>query len=324
LSSKTTYAEISPSELAGLYQAGWSIDEIAGSIGRSYTFARNRLLESGTAIRTKAEGTHVYISRHPEWSDQFVKYRPLTSAPLTDEKVMLLALVLTEGYVDRTSFGFTNTQEVLQSQFSELVAATYGDIRLGRNRITSRGFSIVIAQDLASLLPQKTFSEEVMRYLLDSPSLTQKVMRIVADTEGAFLISVRRAKRNFTIESRIVLASSNEKFTAQISTLLSAIAIEHKISRIGVTINRKTQMERFIRLVGFSDGVKVVRKRAGLSVWYGREKAGLQRLFRRISSEQRKAKAMGLRGAFADCITREDSLRRLMNWYAEENGGDEN
>jgi hypothetical protein len=299
-----------------------SIDEIATLAGRSYTFVRFKLKESGVILRTKAEGTRFFIARHPEWSRQFVKYKVNIESPLTEEKAQLLAMVVTEGYTDSTSFGFTNKQIQLRDDFGTLVKDVYGEVNIGRNGITSRISNVDIARDLSLMLPKKTFRDDVLQFVLSSPRTLIKVMRIIADTEGAMIISIRRAKHNFTVESRIVLASSNLKFSRQIGILLASLGIGSHISKVGVTINKKSQIARFIELIGFSPGIRVVRKKAGQSTWYGFEKSGLQELFSRISEKQKHARSLGLRGSFADCSTREQTLRRLMSWYAEVNGGD--
>jgi hypothetical protein len=321
MSSKTTFAEISPSEFGSLYQKGMSIDEIASELGRSYGYTRNRLLNSGVKLRSKAEGTRMYISTHPEWSLQFTKYHIAEGIHLTEEKVLLLTMVQTEGYTDRTSFGFTNAQHLLHDEFNSAVRLTYGDVQIGRNKLTSRVSSVEMARDLAHLLPGKVFHEDLMRFILDSPSTIPKVLRIVANTEGAILISIKRAKRNYTVESRIVLASSNTGFAKQVGVLLDTIGIRNHLSKLGVIINRKDQIARFVQMVGFSPGVKVMRARAGMSVWLGYEKVGLENLFLRISDEQKRARASGLKGAFSDCVTRQQTLGRLRKWYAEVNGG---
>jgi len=297
------------------------MDEIASQVGRSYCYVRNRLLESGIALRTKADGTRLYISNHPEWSRQFVKYDVADNSSMSEEKAQLLAMVLTEGYMDATSFGFTNTQDLLHAEFCRLVVGVYGSVRIGRNKMTSRVSSTAIAHDLSRLLPEKTFSDDTLRFVLASSSTLLKVLRIIANTEGAMTISIKKAKHNFTVESRVVLASSNLKFTKQIGVLLTSLGIEYLISRSGITIDKKSQIARFVQLVGFSPGVMVVRKKAGQSLWYGVQKVGLQRLFFRIADEQAQARAAGLRGCFADCLTKEQTLTRLRNWYVEENGG---
>ncbi|MDA4120530.1 MAG: helix-turn-helix domain-containing protein [Thaumarchaeota archaeon] len=324
MSSKTTFAEISPSEYRTLYEGGMSIDEIATKAGRSYTFVRTRLIESGVVLRTKADGTRAYVAHHPEWSKQFVKYEVTDGGRLFEEKALLLAMVVTEGYTDATSFGFTNTQEMLHADFGKLVDEVYGHVRIGRNGITSRVSSIAIAQDLSRLLPAKAFSNDVLRFIIGSPTTLVKVLRIIANTEGAMIIAIKRAKHNFTVESRIVLASSNLGFTKQIGILLASLGVECRISKVGVVINKKSQIAHFIEMVGFSPGVRVVRKKAGESIWYGFEKRGLQKLFLRISEEQEHARASGLRGCFADCSTKELTKQRLQNWYAEVNGGGSN
>jgi uncharacterized membrane protein (Fun14 family) len=272
-------------------------------------------------LRTKAEGTKTFIALHPEWRKQFVKYDVGDTGPFSEEKAQLLAMVVTEGYADRTSFGFANTQELLHADFGRMGSRVYGDVTIGRNRLTSRVSSVMIAQELSRLMPAKAFRGDVLGFILGSPSAVKKVLRIIADTEGAMLISIRKASRNFTVEPRIVLASSNPAFTEQIQVLLDSLGIETHISKIGIIINKKSQIASFIEMVGFSLGVKVVRKRAGYSIWYGSEKAGLQKLFYRVMDEQKRARSSGLRGCFADCTFREQTLRRLGGWYAEENGG---
>lgn len=309
--------------MSQLYAEGLSIDEIASQTGRSYYYTREKLLESGMALRSKAEGTRLYVSRHPEWSRQFVKHRVVGGEPLTETKVLLLAMMATEGYTDETSFGFTNRQDLLHAEFIGRVRDVYGDVHVGRNGLTSRVSSIEIARDLAGFLPFKTFNAEALNYIMKSASATPKVLRVIADTEGAFIISIKKAKRNFTVESRVVLASSNPRFTAQIGTLLDAVGIEHRVSSLGAIIYKKSQIARFIEGVGFTPGVKVVRRKGVVSNWYGAEKAGLQNLFLKVSFEQKRARAMGIRGCFADCLTRDQTFRRLRSWYAEVNGGGE-
>lgn len=323
MSTKASFAEISPSELKQLYFDGMSIKEVAGIIGRSYTYTRNKLLSEGVTMRSKAFGTEVYLSHHPEWSRQFIKYEVANPTDVSDEKVLLLMLVATEGYNDSTSFGFTNTQEFLHDRFRELVYAVYGKVLIGRNRITSRISSIEIARNISSLIPSKTFHDSVLQIVLASPRLTAEVLRIVADTEGSMLISVRKAPRNYTVEYRIVLSSSNPDFTRQFVKLLSSLGIRSKPTSLGAVISRKAEIARFISVVGFSPQARVVRKRGKESIWYGFKKAGLAALFRRISEEQSSARSSSRRGCFADCFSRAQVVLRLKTWYAESNGGDE-
>lgn len=298
------------------------MDEIATELGRSYFYVRSRVLESGIPLRTKADGTRVYITRHLEWSRQFVKYKIPQENVLSQEKVELVTLIATEGYTDATSFGFTNTQELLHANFTGLVRDVYGNVLVGRNNLTSRVSSVEIALELSRMLPSKAFSGEVLDFILASPPLLVRVLRIIANTEGAMIISIKRAKRNFTTESRIVLASSNPIFRRQISKLLDKIGVNHRISEVGVTIGRKSQITRFATLVGFSPGVKVIRKKAGDSLWYRYEKIGLLRLFLKITEKQDGARSSGSRGCFENCKTRDQILRRLRKWYVEANGGD--
>jgi hypothetical protein len=306
-----------------MYDDGMSIKEVAVRLGRSYGYARSRLLTVGVSLRSKASGTRLYVSHHPEWSQQFVKYEVTSPAALPDDKILLLTMVATEGYADSTSFGFTNTQEFLHSRFRDLVLAVYGPVLIGRNKITSRVSSTEISRNLSLLIPDERFDQSVMHLILSSHDLTVKVLRIIADTEGSVLISIRKAPSNHTVEYRIVLSSTNPHFTRQFVSLLGSLRIKSKPTPLGAIIARKIDIARFIATVGFSPEAKVVRRRGNRSVWYGAKKAGLAILFQRVSYEQSKAITTGLRGCFADCKTRDMAIQRLKIWYAEANGGDD-
>lgn len=316
-----TFAEISPSRLRAQYEYGMSISEIARSIARSYSFTRNRLLERGTTLREKSVGTRLYIDRHPSWADKFVKYRVAKYGKITNQKILLLTMIVTEGYFDRRSFGFTNSQPELHAAFKRMVTDAYGDVRIGRNGLLSRVSSTEIARDIKQLLPNKTFGDPILDRLSLSDKLTARVLRIIADTEGSMIISPKRAPRNYTVESRVVLASTNRKFSKQIWSLLASLRINSNMSVVGVQIMRKDDIRRFIDLVGFTRGIRVVRKHGTQSSWYHFDKHGLSRLFLRICGEQRRARKSGSRGCFADCRTREQTMSKLTRWYREENGG---
>src|SRR5260370_29232503 len=119
------------------------------------------------------------------------------------------------------------------------------------------------------MMPEKFLPEPIIEYLLKSKPAASRMLRIIANTEGSMIASIRKTARNYTVESRIVLASTNNRFSDQISRLLTSLSIGSRSSADGVVVNRKEDIIRFIRAVGFSPGVRVVRKRAGMSSWYG-------------------------------------------------------
>ena len=322
MSARASFAAISPSESKEMYGEGMSIEEIADRTGRSYTYIRNRLLDADTLLRSKASGTTLYISRHPEWTRQFIKCEVANPLALTYDKLLLLTMVTTEGYTDSTSFGFTNTQEFLHRRYRELVRAVYGSVLIGRNRITSRTSSTEIAHDISSLIPGKAFGERALKAIQASPTLVADVLRIVADTEGSMLISIRKAPRNYKVECRVVLASSNALFTRQLVKLLTSLDITSKPTSLGASIGTKAGISRFMSIVGFSAQARVIRKKGNESVWFGYKKSGLAKLFKRINQEQSLARLSGMRGCFADCATRSQIILRLKKWYEESNGGD--
>lgn len=320
--SKASFAEISPSELGQLYEGGMSIDEVANKIERPYSFTRANLLNSGVTLRSKAVGTQRYMNRHPEWSQQFVKYHVEAPPIPSEEKILLLTMIATEGYTDSSSFGFTNKQEYLHVRLREPVSSVYGRVLVGRNGIRSRISSTEITHDLAASIPGKRFGQTALERILGSKDLTIGVLRVIADTEGSMIISVRKAPRNYTVECRVVLSSTNPGFTAQFVRLLGKLGIRSRLTPLGAIITRKDDIARFVMTVGFSSEAVVVRKRGNTSTWYGAKKMGLSKLFLRISREQSSAIALGHRGCFADCTTRAKTVERLKEWYAETTGGD--
>ena len=299
-----------------------SIAEIALYANKSYAAVRKALLASGAPLRSKGEGTRLYIEKHPEWPSKFVKYHIDKNALITEDKIALLAMVITEGYVDRTSVGFTNSQNLLHSEFKRLMLDVYGSVRVGRSGILSRVSSTEIAEDVRNMMSGKSFSDSLLRRLLKSGQTAAIVLRIIADMEGSMIVSIRQAPRNYTVEGRIVLASTNARFRNQISVLLTLFSIHSRFSPDGVIVNRKEDIKRFVRAVGFSPGILVVRKKAGLSSWYGKEKYILSKLCLRVYAEQEKARESGLRGCFVNCKTRADTMVKLTNWYDAISGGE--
>ncbi|MDA4134796.1 MAG: LAGLIDADG family homing endonuclease [Thaumarchaeota archaeon] len=298
-----------------------SISEIASKAVKSYTFVRNNLISSQTQLRSKADGTRQHIKNHPDWSRQFIKYE-VKSKVVTDDKILLLAMIITEGYTDRTSAGFTNTQLALHDEFRSLVEKTYGPVHFGTNNLTTRISSTEVSKDISQGMVHKAFSEPMFARVLSNRDLTRRVLRIVADTEGSMIISPKKSPRNFSVECRVVLASKNRAFNEQVALMLSNVGIVSHIGTLGVNVTAKPQIRKFIEEVGFSEGIKVIRKKAGQSTWYGKEKSTLSRLCLDIYRRQGIARASGRRGCFEQCKTREDTMSYLNEWYSGVSGGE--
>jgi hypothetical protein len=231
-------------------------------------------------------------------------------------------MIMTEGYSDSSSFGFTNTQIELHRRFEVLVGKAYGEVHINKNQITSRIYSQEISEDLGKMMDAKAFSPDVFSRILESKGLPSRILNIIADTEGSMIVSVRKAPNNYTVECRVVLASTNAKFTRQIAALLSTLDIHSRTNRDGVLITRKKDIKLFIGLVGFTKGVRVIRKKVGVSTWYGKEKHEISKVCLRLYREQEVAKLSKPQGCLASCKTRADVVHKLMNWYEEEAGGE--
>lgn len=322
MSDQAAFSEISPSEFRVLYESGFSINEIVSKIHRSYCFVRNHLLKNGTLLRTKADGARLYLERHPEWKEQFIKYRISNPNELTEDKIRLLAMLITEGYMTERDFGFTNTQTILKNQFKALVKANYGKVNVYESGNLVRISSKNIAKNLQSDCPNKAFSTRAFRRLIGSHELTRSVLRIFADTEGAIILSPKKARRNYTLGAAIVLASRNVLLSKQMKSLFSKLDIRARMSPNGLAIVDKNSRRRFAALIGFSSGLKVIRKKAGHAVWYGHDKATLTKVALHVQDEQDKARRLGFRGCFANCQTKQDVLNKLKSSYNQIQGGD--
>ncbi len=310
-----------PEEFPALYASGMSMNEIAELVGRSPTFVRKRLMKAGSKLRTRGEGTRAYIGRHPEYAEKLYKWKVNDPGVISDAKLLLMTMIITEGCVCKSAIHFTNTQDLLHLMFRQCVKEAYGDIWIGRNRLNSRFHGKLVINDIAPHIRGKAFSQPCLDRILTSKELCAKTTRIIADTEGSMIISVRKAPRNFTVEFRVVLASSNAAFRSQIQAILAALGIESRTNRIGVHIMKKEHIKTFIDVVGFTPGLKVIRKKAGLAVWYGREKSIMTKVFLYVSDFQDKAWGNPRRFLFADCTSREQTIERLMSIYRQVSGG---
>jgi hypothetical protein len=307
-----------PKNFPALYAEGLSINEIAGRAGRSACFVRKRLLKLGVKMRTREEGTRLWRATHEIHLGEYKpKYRVSDFGRLTDPKVKLLTMVITEGHRVHSGVGFTNTQELLHAQFKDMVLAVYGNVYVRRVRIQSIVSSVEIAREVESFAPGKFFADSVFEYILHSAALSKQVLRIVADTEGSMILSARKAPHNYTVEHRVVLASSNPRFTEQLAMMLRFIGIGSSINRIGVQIMKAEDVARFIAEVGFTPGLRVIRKKAGYGIWFGKDKSVISQVCLRISQEQRRTWGKMSDGVFADCKTREETIERLMSIYRQ-------
>lgn len=318
--AQATFEKKPAIDYVSLYNQGYSIAELAKSFGLTYTPVRNMLIESGVKLRTKRAAAQTMLIRHPEWKNQFLKYklRP-ESRPLSKSKIKLLFFVFTERCVHKGKIQFTNNEPILRSQFSLLVEKVYGIATKTTSGNVSYICSNEIAKDLTAYDIKTSIPTEIMFELLKSPELTKEVLRIFADTEGSVIISVRKAPRNYTVaDRRVVLACTNDKVKVQLVQLLSSIGIKGHVGKVGVLIMDEASLREFDKQVGFSPGVKVIRKKAGHGVWYQYEKTALLKLLVRIYDEQKIKGNRGTHlGVFQNCKSKEEVLETLIFWYKE-------
>ena len=317
--AQTRFEEISAADYVSLYNQGYSINELKKIMGCSYTRMRNILLKNGAKLRTRKEAFINMVSRHPEWRTQFLKYTiPPESRQLSNSKIKFLFLLFTEGCIWKNKIQFTNNQAILRDFFSTLMKEVYNANTKTNGNVTYL-HSIEIANDLRTYNIKEAIPEEVMYKLLKLPQLTKEVLRIFADTEGSVIISIRKAPRNYTIgDRRIVIACTNTIVKLQLITLLESLRITARQGKDGVLITSEHSLREFAQQVGFSPGIKVIRKKAGHGIWYKYEKAILLRLLIRTYDEQIK-KGRGGRhlGVFRKCKNKKEVMKILHSWYNE-------
>lgn len=320
-----TFEETSPIDFATLYDKGYSINDLAKIMHCSYTRARNILLKSGIKLRTKKEAFAVLMRRHPEWREQFVKYKITSeSRRLSKQKIKLLILILTEGCIWKNRVQFTNNHIFVRDLFSELVREIYNVDGVRTRGNVAYIEAKEIADDLRAYDIKRMIPNEVMNEILRSPSLTKEVLRLFADTEGAVIISIRRTPRNYTVgDRRVVIALTNQIVKRQVIRLFKSLKIAAKEDKCGVSITNEGSLRLFALKISFSPGIRVVRKKAGHGIWYGYEKAILLRLLVRIYDEQiKRGRGAGRHeGVFRDCKTADDVFKILNSWYNKLKGG---
>jgi hypothetical protein len=306
-----------------LYNQGHSISELCKASDCSYTHMRNMLLKSGVKFRNKQEAAKSMITRHSEWKNNFIKYIvSQQSSQLSDSKIKLLFFVFTEGCIHKSKIQFTNNQVILRDSFSILMKQVYGVKTKTTNRIVAYVNSMEIAKDLAAYNVKASIPQEIMSKLIQSKELTRQVLRIFVDTEGSVIISVRKPARNYTVaDRRVVIACTNEKIKLQLVNLLASIEIIGHVGKVGVLITDQISLREFDKQVGFSSGVKVVRKKAGYGLWYNYEKALLLKLLIRIYDEQKIKGNRGKHiGVFMNCKVKEEVIEILNSWYNQQRG----
>lgn len=318
--AQATFEEISASDYVSLYNQGYSINELREVVGCSYSHMRNTLLRSGAKLRTRKEAYRNMTSRHPEWKKKLLKYViPSESRQLSDSKIKLLFLLFTEGCIWKSKVQFTNNEVILRDFFSKLIKEIYNINTKTTNANVAYVTSVEIANDLEKYNIKESIPEEVMCKLLKSQQLTREVLRIFADTEGSVTISVRKAPRNYSVfDRRVTIACANSKVKLQLITLLKSLKITGHLRKDGVLITDEHSLREFAQQVGFSSGIKVIRKKAGYGVWYNYEKAILLKLLIRIYDKQKVKGRHGRHlGVFRNCKKKEEVLKILCSWYDE-------
>lgn len=321
--AQATFEKKTAVDFVCLYNQGYSIAELAQLSGITYTPVRNMLLKNGVKLRTKEEAAKSMINRHPEWKNQFLKYKlNPESRLLSESKIKLLFFVFTEGCIHKHKVQFTNNEPILRNSFSLLMKEVYGVDTMTTNGNVAYISSREIAKDLSAYNIKNAIPERIMFELLKSQELTREVLRIFADTEGAIIISVRKAPRNCTVgDRRVVLACTNDNVKAQLVQLLASIGIIGHVGQVGVLVMDESSLREFDKQVGFSAGIKVIRKKAGYGLWYHYEKALLLKLALRVYEEQRTKGNRGAHlGVFMNCTDKEQVIKILNSWYNEEGG----
>jgi intein/homing endonuclease len=176
--------------------------------------------------------------------------------------------------------GYSNTNEVLLSQFKSDMAEVY-ELTRGSERVNNKGVPFVeygskgSVMDLLNTTGVQSVSmlnNRVPEPIRKAPEDIKKAfLRAFFDDEGRVVYVPE------TFGRRIAATSIKSNIRSDAINLLSEIGIPAHEIGVDVIIFGKKNLENFLKLVGFTPGVKVKRKREN-SRWYGYEKNELIKL----------------------------------------------
>jgi hypothetical protein len=201
-----------------------------------------------------------------------------THTPAKNLELGILAgMILTDGWINRGSFGFANISQVLIDLFKDKVAKIFGKQHFVEFVDKRNGVKIVevnnkkISEKLLKLIkPSGTKQIPSFFFTLDSDSL-REILRVIFSCDGCVCLGVKWNKREkrWKFTRKVKLTSWNSEIKNGISRLLRKLEINCNIEATGAVIERKCEIKKFNEKIGFLDGVKISGKSKN---WEGLEK----------------------------------------------------
>lgn len=190
---------------------------------------------------------------------------------------ILVGLLLTDGCVSSKRFlVFHNKSEVMHQLFQKQVSKVFGDIHFTQ-RIESNGTkrtqvsSKLVVRKLLEMCEIKTFRRKQFENgkfpSVKLPpffgNLTRdslfKILQVVFSADGSISIAVRWHKGNdsWEIRRRIELTCKHPKLRNDFFTLISSIGFSPRTSHENITLEKKSDIQKFANEIRFVPGIKV-------------------------------------------------------------------
>ena len=199
----------------------------------------------------------------------------IKNTSLNIEKVRLISHCLFDGYVGKNTISYINKNHVLLDEFLGDVLVVYG-LR-GRVRSKKRNdvysvdvYSVLAVEDLVKYIDNyKTHNQlrclRIPKEIFDSKSFIKIFLRAFWDDEGTvgyygYTRRLRAPCWNIYLRKDII----------KLHNLLNIDAKEGENKYVVIT--QKSNFVKFKNLIGFTEGVKIGKKKFGKTVWESYDK----------------------------------------------------
>lgn len=201
---------------------------------------------------------------------------------------ILIGLLLTDGWVNpKGVIGIANKSDVLLSLFKNKVRTLFQknnfceftDKRTNVKIIELNSVEVVrLMLNVCPTFRTIPFSDGTLpktrlpKFILGlEQSEIKEILKIMFSADGAICLGVKwnKIENRWKFTRRVTLTCWNPTLKEDIGKLLNSIGIEFKISNTDIIIERNVEILKFIKFIGFLNGVKISRKSKN---WEGFEK----------------------------------------------------
>lgn len=202
-------------------------------------------------------------------------------------KSTLFGLLVTDGCIHDRFVIFHNKSEILTEIFKKCMQEIFGDIHF-TERLEQNGTKRTqISSKLIAKSLLKTFGLKTMKrkreedaypkvkipYFIKNLSRKElcEFFKTVFSADGSISVSVRwhNNNKNLEIRRRVELSCEHPKLRDDYFILLQKLGFNPRINGINITLEKKSDIVKFEKEIGFIPGVKISRDS---KFWYGFEK----------------------------------------------------